>query len=134
MGDELLGLLGKHKGSMGRLYTANDVRSYARCPRQWWYEARSEELAALSPDEVRRRLDRLRRRHGAAADDLPAYRLLSDLAAREQSLAHGRETHRAHAVRALSPAESRGRGSGCLPLAGLVLLAVATALLLLAPL
>lgn len=93
---------------MKHLYTASDVRRYARCPRQWWYEARADELAALGPDEVRRRLDALRRRYGDAAGDLAAYRLLTDLAARHERLAHGRDVHRAHAARAL------GRGRGCL--------------------
>lgn len=93
---------------MKRLYTASDVRRYARCPRQWWYEARADELAALDPDEVRQRLDALRRRHGDAAGDLAAYQLLADLAARHERLAHGRDVHRAHAARAL------GGGRGCL--------------------
>lgn len=97
---------------MRRLYTASDVRAYARCRRQWWYERRSTDLAALEPSVIARRMAALRRLHGARADDLPAYRLLADLAARDANLEHGARVHRAHAARALRP-------SGCLPMAGL---------------
>ena len=111
---------------MRRLYSASDVRRYARCPRQWWYETRGDELGALTPPEIARRLDALRRRYGAAAHEQPAYRLLADLAAREERLAHGREVHHTHARRALRPL-------GCLPLAGLVVVTALLLLLLLAP-
>ena len=98
---------------MRRLYAASDVRAYARCRRQWWYERRAAEWAALDPVEIERRLAILRRRHGARAGEAPAYRLLDDLAARGARLERGREVHRAHATRALRPA-------GCLPMAGLL--------------
>ncbi len=98
---------------MRRLYSASDVRAYARCRRQWWYERRGAEWASLEPAEIERRLAVLRRRHGARAGDIPAYRLLADLAARGERLERGRQVHRAHAARAFRPA-------GCLPVAGLL--------------
>lgn len=91
-----------------RRYSASDVRRYARCPRQWWYETRSEELADLEPAELARRMAALRRRYGDTAESLPAYRLLADLLQREERLAVGRETHAAHAARVAR------RRSGCL--------------------
>ena len=93
---------------MRRLYSASDVRRYARCPRQWWYEARQDEWVSLTAAEIERRLVALRRRHGAQAETMPAYRLLADLAARQRHLAHGRQVHLAHARQALRP------GLGCL--------------------
>lgn len=105
---------------MRRLYSASDVRAYARCPRQWWYERRSVELAALTPDVVERRLAALHRRYGADAASRPEYRLLVDLLGRDDRLARGARIHRAHASRALRP-------TGCLLPAGLL----AAALLLL---
>lgn len=100
-----------------KLYTASDIRSYARCPRQWWYETRSAELARLSAEEVERRLAALRRRHGTRAEDLAAYQLLADLAARHERLARGRASHATHARQALRPRV------GCLPtLLGLIVL------------
>lgn len=98
---------------MRRLYAASDVRAYARCRRQWWYERRSAEFAALEPSVIARRMVALRRRYGSGAESLPAYRLLADLAARDANLERGARVHRAHAARALRP-------SGCLPLAGLL--------------
>ena len=100
-------------------YSASDVRRYARCPRQWWYEARSGELAGLEPAELERRMAMLRRRHGAAAENLPAYRLLADLREREERLAHGRAVHEAHAARV-----ARRRAGCLLPAAGLLLTAL----------
>lgn len=94
---------------MRRLYSASDVRRYARCPRQWWYETRQAELASLSAEEIERRLTALRRRYGARAEETTAYQLLDDLAARQRQLARGRHVHAAHARRALHP------GLGCLP-------------------
>ncbi len=96
-------------------YSASDVRRYARCPRQWWYEARSGELAGLAAAELERRMAALRRRHGAAAENLPAYRLLADLREREDRLAHGRAVHAAHAARV-----ARRRAGCMLPAAGLL--------------
>lgn len=108
-----------------RRYSASDVRRYARCPRQWWYEARRDDLAALTPAELERRMAALRRRHGAGAENLPAYLLLADLAARQEQMAHGRAAHRAHAARV-----SR-RGAGCfLPFAGLLVVALCLTLAL----
>jgi hypothetical protein len=98
---------------MRRLYAASDVRSYARCRRQWWYERRSAEFAALEPTVIARRMAALRRRYGAEAEGLPAYRLLADLAARDANLERGARVHRAHAARTLRP-------SGCLPVMGLL--------------
>lgn len=98
---------------MRRLYAASDVRAYARCRRQWWYERRSSELATLEPAVIVERMAALRRRHGARAESLPAYRLLADLAARHTNLERGARVHRAHATRALRP-------SGCLPVVGLL--------------
>ncbi len=86
-----------------RRYSASDIRRYARCPRQWWYEARRDDLAELTPAELDRRMAALRRQHGAGAESLPAYLLLSDLAARQQQMAHGRAVHRAHAARVSRP-------------------------------
>lgn len=100
---------------MRRLYSASDVRAYARCRRQWWYERRAAEWAALAPAEIERRMGALRRRHGARTGDMPVYRLLDDLAARGERLERGRHAHRAHAARALRPA-------GCLPAVGLLAL------------
>ncbi len=107
-----------------RRYSASEVRRYARCPRQWWYESRQEELAALDPAEIARRLDALRRRYGRQAPELPSYRLLADLAERHERLESGRRAHRAH-----SRQVSRAR-QGCLPsltLMVLVALIIATA-------
>lgn len=98
---------------MRRLYAASDVRAYARCRRQWWYERRSAELAALEPIVIAKRMAALHRRHGAGAEEAPAYRLLAGLAARDANLERGARVHRAHAARALRP-------SGCLPVAGLL--------------
>jgi len=98
---------------MRRLYAASDVRAYARCRRQWWYERRSAELAVLEPAVIARRMAALRRRYGSGAEEAPAYRLLADLAARNEDLERGARIHRAHAARALRP-------SGCLPVAGLL--------------
>ena len=95
---------------MTRLYSASDVRRYARCPRQWWYEARQAEWASLTAEEIERRLAALRRRHGVRAEEMPAYQLLADLAERQRHLARGRRVHAAHARRALRP------GLGCLPM------------------
>jgi len=97
-----------------RRYSASDIRRYTRCPRQWWYEARRDDLAQLTPAELERRMAALRRRHGAGAEALPAYLLLSDLAARQQQMAHGRAVHRAHAARV-----SRRRIGCLLPFASL---------------
>ncbi len=101
---------------MTRLYSASDIRTYAQCPRQWWYEARSAELAVLTPEEVRHRLVALRRRHGRQAEDLPAYRLLADLEAREERRAHGNAVHRAHAAAVHARTHVSPRRAGCLPL------------------
>lgn len=108
---------------MRRIYSASDVRRYARCRRQWWYEARQAELVSLSAEEIERRLTALRRRHGALAEQMPAYQLLAGLAARRQHLARGQAVHAAHARRALRP------GLGCLP----TLLAVSAAIVALRP-
>jgi len=102
---------------MRRLYSASDVRLYARCRRQWWYERRASELAALEPAELARRMAALRRRYGARTDSLPAYRLLADLAARGERLDRGALVHRRHAARALRP-------TGCLPMTGLLAVAL----------
>ncbi len=98
---------------MRRLYAASDVRAYARCRRQWWYERRSAELAALEPAVIARRMAALRQRYGSGVEDLPTYRLLADLSARDANLERGARVHRAHAARAL-------RSNGCLPVAGLL--------------
>ncbi len=93
-----------------RRYAASEVRSYARCARQWWYESRDDELATLSPAEITRRLAALRRRHGRDAATLPLYKLLTDLAARDDRLSRGRAAHHAHAARVRDTAS----GHGCL--------------------
>lgn len=91
-----------------RRYAASEVRSYARCARQWWYESRDDELATLSPAEIARRMSALRRRHGREATTLPLYKLLSDLAARDDRLTQGRSVHHAHATRVRGTAGGRG--------------------------
>jgi len=94
-----------------RRYAASEVRSYARCARQWWYESRDDELATLTPSEIARRMAALRRRHGRDAAELPLYKLLAALSARDDRLSRGRAVHHAHAARVRSGA----RGRGCLP-------------------
>lgn len=111
--------------SPSRRYSASDIRRYARCPRQWWYEARSAEMAGLDAAEAERRMAVLRRRHGAAATDLPAYRLLADLQEREERLAYGRAAHAAHAARV-----ARRRIGCALPVAGLLVMCLCIMLLM----
>lgn len=103
---------------MSKPYSASDVRRYARCPRQWWYETRRDELASLEPAELERRAALLRRRYGVRATELPAYQLLVDLAARQDRLASGRTTHREHATRVAQ------RRAGCLIPAALFVVAL----------
>jgi hypothetical protein len=94
-----------------RLYSASEVRSFARCPELWWYERRRADLVRLDPAALRRRRDLLQREFGAAAARLPEDRLLAHLLVRQERLARGNEFHLAHAARV-----PKARGGCLLPL------------------
>jgi hypothetical protein len=91
-----------------RLYSASEVRSFARCPELWWYERRRADLVGLDAATLQRRRDLLRRDFGARAARLPEDRLLAQLLARREHLARGTAFHRAHEAHAVKAR------SGCL--------------------